>query len=641
MPNSVSLTILPQFVETTDEVYSGRRLHRIQQALMHYDKLPPFTIITAPTGTGKSFAFPLPIIQHKQSESFSTLRCVIVSPTNALIEDMEREYKEKFPDLRVTKLNRQKLDELNAKGPARWDALFEVLTANEVIITNPDLLNFVMFGGYARHKGQHEITQIFARVGYFVFDEYHLYDEEQIANIISWIIFAQATAAGSRNKFVFASATAEPGLVGVLRQQGFEPAEMVEQISDQQTSSSRPIHGKIEVTFIKGTTPQDYLLQNSDSIQRLIKAGEKTLVIFDRMIDLRNSRNEIELEFDDVAVAEESGYFTKSKIKEDTANANLILGTNKVEVGVNLNVTICLMQTGKHFANFIQRFGRVARDGNDGKVVVFLENKIKEIEKAFAGLNTISYYDFVEKCRNIELLSDRKFYSEKVPQYLGAYFHIITQNLKDYTTRELFKSSLNLEGQTKYMHGLMLSIEAAIRKDLRLANKSCGYRYTRSDLAHWQGWWEIFSGTFKYFRASKPDILIRDLTYKDGQQLTRYSLEWILRNREIVSFEDVGGEQCYVVSGLREGKDELQYRIESLPIYKVREDTMILHQSEKHNLKEAFEKRVYQVADRYRSGDLFRQTAKQILLEKILKLKPIVTEKRLAITEIKGFSNII
>jgi CRISPR-associated endonuclease/helicase Cas3 len=641
MPDSLSLTILPQFVETTDEVYGGRPLHHIQEALLHYDKLPTFTIITAPTGTGKSFAFPLPIVQHRQSDSFSTLRCVIVSPTNALIEDMEREYKEKFPDLRVTKLNREKLNEFNAKGPARWDALFEVLTANEVIITNPDLLNFAMFGGYARHKGQHEITQIFARVGYFIFDEYHLYDEEQIANIISWIIFARATAAGRGNKFIFASATAEPGLVDVLRQQGFEPAEIIEQISDRQTPSSRAIHGTIEVTFIKGTTPQDYLLQNSDSVRRWIRAGDKVLVIFDRMIDLRSSRNEIELEFDDVAVAEESGYLTKSKIREDTVNANLILGTNKVEVGVNLNVTTCLMQTGKHFANFVQRFGRVARDGKDGRVLVFLDGKIKEIERAFAGLDKIAYYDFIERCRTIELLSDRKFYTEKVPRYLGAYFHMIARSLKDYATRELFKASLTLEGETKYMYGLMRSIEAGIWKDLRLANKDCGFRYTRSDLAHWQQWWKIFSGTFKYFRASKPDVLIRDLTYKDGCQLTRYSLEWILRNREVIGIEDVAGEQCYVVSGLRECRDELQYRIESFPIYKVREDTLILHQSEKYSLKEAFEKRVCQVADIYRGGDLFRQTATRLLIDKVLKLKPIITEKRLAITDIRGFSNII
>lgn len=649
MANSVSITLLPQFVETTDEVYEGRRLHRIQQAFLHYDELSQFTIITAPTGTGKSFAFPLPIIQYRKANRFSKRRCVIVSPTNALIEDMEREYKEKFPSLKITKLNRDKLNEFNARGPARWDALLETITENDVIITNPDLLNFAIFGGYARHKGQHEVTQIFARVAYFVFDEYHLYDEEQIANVVSWIILAKTTVTGKdkevtgeRIKFIFASATAEKGLVNVLRQQGFEPTEIIEPICEHKTETTRPIHGKIEVTFIKGTTPQNYLLENSSLVRQWTQTGNRILTIFDRMVDLRRSRRDIEREFDDVAIAEESGYFTKSKIKEDTTNAALILGTNKVEVGVNLDVTVCLMQTGRHFANFIQRFGRVAREGKDGKVIVFLENKIKEIENAFAGLESISYYDFIEKCRKIELLSDRKFYAERVPQYLGAYFYIITRSLKEYNTRELFKSNLKLEGQTKFMHGLMISIEIGIRRDLRQANRECGSRYIRLDLPCWIKWWELFTGTFKYFRASKPDVLIRDLTYKDGHQLTRYSLEWILLNREVISFENIEGEQCYVVDGFRECRDELQYYIESFPVHNLREGTMYLHQSEKYDLKVAFEKRVIEIADKaYKNGDSFRQTARQLLLEQVLKLKPLITEKRLAISDIKSFSNII
>ncbi len=639
MTDSVSVSLLPQFVETTDTVFNGRRLHAIQKEFLQYDQLPEFAIITAPTGTGKSFAFPLPIIQHKQNNSFSKRRCVIVSPTNALIEDMEREYKEKFADLKITKLNRDKLDELNAKGPARWDALFQVITNNEVIITNPDLLNFALFGGYARHKGQHEITQLFARVDYFVFDEYHLYDEEQIANIISWIVFSKATIQGKTCKFLFASATAEKGLVDVLRQQGFVPVEIIEEITDQQTSTARPIHGKIDVTFTKSISLRDYILDNSNLIRQWIRAGEKILVIFERLVDLRKARPLVEQEFDDVAIAEESGYLTKSKIKEDTTNAKLILATNKVEVGVNLNVSICLMQTGRRFANFVQRFGRVARQGANGKVVVFLENKIKEIERKFAGVETISYYDFIERCRDIELLSERKFYSDKVPQYLGAFFYIISRSLKDYATRTLFNSNLKLEGQAKFMHGLMYSIERGILRDLWQANKSCGWGY-KSDFNHWNEWWKIFTGTFKYFRALKPDALVRDLDFKNGQ-LVWYSLEWILRNREIIGMEEINGENCLLVSGFSDGKNDLQYYIESMPIYKLSEGTLYLHQTEKFNLKQEFKKRVCQIAEEYRGGDAFRQTARHLLLDEILKLALIFTEKRLAITEVKSFSNIL
>lgn len=640
MTNSVSISILPQYVETTDEVYQGRRLHRIQQALLHYEELSQFTILTAPTGTGKSFAFPLPIINHKQNDSWSDLRCLIVSPTNALIEDMEREYKKNFSDLKIAKLNRTELDKYNVKGTPRWDKLIDLITENEVIITNPDLLNFAMFGGYIRHKGQHEISQIFARIGYFVLDEYHLYDEEQIANIISWIVFSKTVVGGAKNKFIFASATAEPGLVEVLEQQGFEPNEIIEVITENQTTTNRPIHGKIDVTFIKGKKPQDYLLENSDLVKQWMQSGDKVLAIFDRMADLRQSRIEIEKEFENFAFAEESGYFTKSGIKEDSANANLIIGTNKVEVGVNLDITVCLMQTGKHFANFVQRFGRVAREGKSGKVIVFLEDKIKELERTFAGVESVSYYEFIEKCRNIKLLSDRNFYAQKVPFYLGAYFYIITRNLKDYNTRELFRTNLKLEGQVKYMHGVMQSVEIGIRKDLAVANRKMrGKKY--NDLKHWKQWWELFSGTFKFFRANKKSVWIKDLLFKDGKVLVEYSLEWVLANREVISIEEIDGKECYIVSNFVKGNTGLQYVVESMPIYKIREETLFLQQSEKYSLGQAFETRLNQIAEHYRFGDKFSTTANQIIFERVMKLKQIFTEKRLVVTDIKNFSNII
>lgn len=639
MADSVSISILPQYVETTDEIYKGRRLHRIQQALLHYEELSQFTILTAPTGTGKSFAFPLPIVKHKQSDSPSDLRCLIVCPTNALIEDMEREYKKNFPELKITKLNRTELDKYNVKGTPRWDKLIDLITENEVIITNPDLLNFVMFGGYIRHKGQHEISQIFARIGYFILDEYHLYDEEQIANIVSWIVFSKSVVAGAKNKFIFASATAELGLVEVLKQQDFEPKEIIEEITENRTDTNRPIHGKIEVTFIKGKKPQDYLLENSDLVKQWIQSGEKVLAIFDRMADLRQSRIEVENEFENFAIVEESGYFTKSGIKEDSTNANLIIGTNKVEVGVNLDITVCLMQTGKHFANFVQRFGRVAREGKNGKVIVFLEDKIKDIERVFAGLESVSYYEFIEKCRNIKLLSDRKFYAEKVPFYLGAYFYIITRNLKDHNTRGLFKANLKLEGQVKFMHGVMQSVEFGIRKDLAEANRKMkGKKY--ADLKHWKRWWKLFSGTFKFFRTNKKNVWINDLFFKDGKVLVEYSLEWVLINREILRIEVIEGKECYVVSNFINGNQGLQYIVESMPVWKLCEETMYLQQSEKYALREAFKNRLDVIYRHYRGNDLFSNKAKEIL-QNIDNLCVLFTEKRLVVTDIKNFSNII
>ncbi len=427
-------------------------------------------------------------------------------------------------------------------------------------------------------------------------------------------------------------------LFEVLDAQGFKPAEIIESISDKATPSSRKIHGQIKVTFLKGATPLQYLISNAETVKQWLKDGERVLVVFDRMTELRMARPEIENQFHDVVIAEVSGYYTKSEFKEEPGNAGLILGTNKIEVGVNLDVSICLMQTGKHFANFIQRFGRIARQGKDGKAIIFLDNKIKEIEKAFTGKETMLYYDFIEQCRNIELLSDRKFYSEKIPQYLGAYYFIIAKNIKDYATQRLFRENINLDGQAGFMLGLMRKIDKGVRS-FEYINSACGRKFD-FDSENWKRWWEIFTDTFKYFRTSMPDVLVRDLTCPNDKQITRYSLEWILQNREITGEEHINGERCLVVSGFSEGKQELQYYVESLPVYKLSEGTLYLQQKEKYSLKEAFEKRLAEVATTYRGQNLFAKTAQEVI-NAVARLKPIITQKRLLVSDVRSYSNFL
>ena len=71
--DKVSIKIFPQFVKLTDvkEVFPNNRecfLHEVQKRMKTgFDKFSEFTIITAPTGTGKSYAFPFPVINSKKN----------------------------------------------------------------------------------------------------------------------------------------------------------------------------------------------------------------------------------------------------------------------------------------------------------------------------------------------------------------------------------------------------------------------------------------------------------------------------------------------------------------------------------------------------------------------------------------------
>jgi CRISPR-associated endonuclease/helicase Cas3 len=330
----VDVTLKPQFVATTEATYQGRRLHRIQRRFYEWDELPALTLMTAPTGTGKSYAFPLPIVRKKEQGGLSGRRGVVVAPTNALIDEMCQVYQRDFgSQLRVSALNRKILDELDAHGPERWNSVLQIFSDNDLIITNPDLLNFAIFGGYHRFKGmkgQLQFPELLAKVDYFVFDEYHLYDEEQIANVLAYIMLQQELISGRETKFIFASATPEKKLGALFQEQGWEYEEIIEPVLETEPDNGRMIHGEVAVHFRKASL-LDLVREHADEAWAVVERGERVLLIFDRLRDLQIAKSELRTLFPNLRIAEESGYMTRASSKDDLQQAHIILGTNKLE----------------------------------------------------------------------------------------------------------------------------------------------------------------------------------------------------------------------------------------------------------------------------------------------------------------------
>jgi len=524
MENKLIITVEPQFVAQTETTWGGRNLHQFQAAMLEFSEIKEDVIVlAAPTGTGKSYAFPLPVVSEKKRNPLANPTCLIISPTNALVEDLKRQYALQFSELKgkIETLNAQKLDNLGAHGPRRWNEILNIVRENNVVITNPDLLNWAMTGGYAFHKKQRPITNLLANIRYFVFDEYHLYDEEQVAIVLSWMLLQkqQALVGNPDAKFIFASATPQPELLKLL--EGFEFSVRVfhEVIVSEKPPLGRQIHGELTVLFKEASDPNiavcEYLKKNSRKLQIWFDAGKKVLAMFDDMVSIREARPIIERVFDNYNLAEESGYFTKSGYRDDMPQANLIIGTNKVEVGVNLDVQVCIMPKGRYFSNFVQRFGRVARGDETGVVVVMVSAlDLKNLRNAFAGKERLSYYDFIKKCQEARLAEERTFYSERIPAYLGAYFFIIQRGLRNFDTKTIFRENFQLhefEAKTKFMYGVLSSLNQAICYDLNSINAPTkGYSCQQK---HIRDWWLRFLQTFRFFRGSKPSVSFKDLDF--------------------------------------------------------------------------------------------------------------------------------
>ena len=325
MSKKVSIKIKPQYIEYSDTMYKNFKLHKLQETFYKYDELSEINIIVAPTGTGKTFSFVLPII-NKKNEKW-TFRGLIVSPTNALIEDIKENIKKRFPEIMVGEINSVVLDKFNVKGPERFRTILKITNENDIIITNPDIINFIIYGGYNYYDRIREFPEIFEKFNFIVYDEYHLYDEEQIANILTLILLRKFLTP-KEIKFIFTSATPEKGLEDFLRERNIPYFKYEEKISKR----GRKIHGEINLKFIREDILQ-FIPENKDFIYNYIKNNKKVLIIFDTLRKLKEFKESNF--FPELKMVELSGYTTKQETEVKTQDCQIILGTNKIEVGVN------------------------------------------------------------------------------------------------------------------------------------------------------------------------------------------------------------------------------------------------------------------------------------------------------------------
>ena len=104
--DSFSININPQYVKLTEEqeMIDGKicYLHEVQKRIkLDFEQLPEFTIITAPTGTGKSYAFPFPVLNTKSKPNDfdnEEVRGLIILPTNALISELTASFRKTYKD---------------------------------------------------------------------------------------------------------------------------------------------------------------------------------------------------------------------------------------------------------------------------------------------------------------------------------------------------------------------------------------------------------------------------------------------------------------------------------------------------------------------------------------------------------------
>jgi CRISPR-associated endonuclease/helicase Cas3 len=512
-------------------------------ALQKYDVV----FNTAMTGDGKSLAaFLCAMIR-----GLSTLA---MYPTNELARDQEKQiqrYKQEFQpekDPQIYRLNARILEEYIATNqlPTKQSGLVNASNQAEILLTNPDIFHYIHDFRYLRRyqkdgkqKGENA-DKLFRKIddnyNLFIFDEFHVFSSAQVASIFNAMLLIKHTVPGK--KFLFLSATPNELLQDFLGKSGFRykiinPVEnnayLFSDNDEKYDKSWRQISQPITLHFPCNLesnlqSSYDWLKENGEPV--ILKffqdnPGSKGAIILNSIAAVKKLVPYFKSIFEPLGlkVRENTGLTGETEKADSVANADLLLGTSTIDVGVDFRINFLVFE-GADAGNFIQRFGRIGRhkDFNIYHAYALVPNFIVErlFEVESHPLTDDETYDRVTFNQAIRLNYPFVNEFQKYPQRWGS-----IQSACIYS--ELLKLKI-------YYPDASQNFGNDIQKALGISVKK---KFAQIDDCHKKGQAKVIDEARSFRGSSQLDCAIYDVTNPDEPEKEHfkiYNLPGILSN---------------------------------------------------------------------------------------------------------------
>ena len=428
----------------------------MQERLVQSEKF--VRIVSAPTGTGKSYAFMQAVIKDNAKVLF-------VVPTKRLLQNLicsareqAREYlkSKQFEEAYITEWiekrivewsgNQDKSDNENVVETRVRQLLFPKLENGFVIFAIPEILVYlvsekVRISGASIVHNPFFYLEIFDHV---VVDEFHTVDDRSfgLASLLSFCAIMQRMG-----KISLLSAT-PIDITGILGQLGIDSSEIefiYEHVVNGHKSGHRPIHGNIEL-FIRNCSVVESCSMCIGEVNKTIANGQSVILIYDSLERLIKEENRLKdilsvegidkediLWISSIDDSEKKNYESNRRNKfKDPRNYKILVCTSSVEIGVTFDSGLMFMEPGHNVASFIQRIGRVSRGKENGKVFISIEENtsfhncswIRKVSRIIQENHTLDINTFIGK-----ILHDQKRTLELTPKEMQTGIDLTDSNI--------------------------------------------------------------------------------------------------------------------------------------------------------------------------------------------------------------------
>ncbi len=370
----LTVEVGPLAYAQTDEPWIGdyrpylyqRRVYRAVQEALNRRETRCLFLVT-PTGSGKTLASYAYTINHG-TPAFG------VYPTNELIRDQEGALKAWLdPDdnYQLLRIDSRQLDHWqDALDLPQHAQTFERLMHWEpTVLTNPDILFYTFFGLYRGPQGlSQRLFTLLAQYRLFIFDEFHLYNVKQMADVAFLVGALHAINPKYGRVFLFASATPQSPARDWLRDCLHLPVEVVEG-KPSDAPEARIIAHPLQLTLLPADLRRwkgvETLLEYLPALEPFLEEHPQArlVTILDSVAGAIATAQALRQRFPGKAVGEVHG-FSSDQERAEALRRPFTVGTSTIEVGIDFKNEAekdVLIFEARTAAQFVQRFGRLAR----------------------------------------------------------------------------------------------------------------------------------------------------------------------------------------------------------------------------------------------------------------------------------------
>ena len=380
-------------------------------------------VIEAPTASGKTEAFLIPVIQRIKKESNQgKVFAIFVYPTKALARDQYPKIK-KFAD--KIKINVKVFD-----GDTKIEERREIIEKSpEILITNFDVLHYHLWH-------QTKFSSILSSTKILVVDEAHVYSGIFGTNV-HYIIKRLKRICKNKLQFVAASATLD------------DAKTFCEQLFGEKMQLIKGSGKKGETDFVMlfpSLRTQRKLMV--ELTKKLTDKNHKTMVFSNshlnaELLAMQAKKQKINIKVHRAGLMANYRMSVEKQFKEDKLQA--ISCTPTLELGIDVGNVDCVISSTIPVNRLTQRIGRAARKGQRGYAFLTLGNDpisqyyknhpddyFEDIEKTYIDPNN----PFVEEFQILAMACDKPISKHELKEHQDVIeHHIIEENIIESNNR--------------------------------------------------------------------------------------------------------------------------------------------------------------------------------------------------------------